>query len=287
MASGGAVGRPRCKTCAESRIENYSYQVPSDKPLGKGPHYYGVELEVEANGGNVLKSAAITNRSIPETKNGPFAYLKKDGSVSDGFEIVTVPASLDYHREAWPDIIKKTHGKIKSWNTLTCGLHVHASRAPLTEEQIAKIVCFVNASFNRQFIFVIAGRRCDDYAKFFHKDMGNALTPIEKYEAVNLLHNATIEFRVFRGTVKIESLFKAIEFCDALIQFTKDASLAVCMKRSRFIKFVHNKADNYPHLEAFIQAKWFGRETEDTKKFGYKPNKIKDVGERRKTDTEE
>lgn len=275
----------RCHNCSLGRVESYNFEVPSMIKLGRGPQYFGVELEVESRGSANFKSIVATMKKIVDG----FAILKHDGSLSNGFEIATIPASLDVQIEKWSSVLTDPIMKnLKSWNTPTCGLHVHASRSPLTSLHISKIVCFVNASYNRRFIFVMAGRNAEDWAKFKYKTMDNALNHESKYEAVNLMHSNTIEFRIFRGTTKKESVFKAIEFCAALIAFTKSTkNLNDCMKHSRFTAFVHKHENKYPHLEAYIQAKWLGKMTDNTEKFGYKPIKIREVKPPQDSDIDE
>jgi hypothetical protein len=262
-----------CEGCSIGRIENYSSRV-DNTPIGRGPHFKGVELEVEVSGDCSIYASRV-KKSLKE-----FVLIKRDGSLSNGFEIVTRPASMSEHVKRWTKFFEDVPLKgMKSWSTSSCGLHIHCSRAPLTPEQIARIVCFINASWNRRFMFVIAGRSGEGFSKYKNKkyEPGTPPPPIEKYEAVNLLHNDTIEFRIFKGTLKKESLFKAIEFTDALIHFTaEEEKPESALRRTRFIAYVNSNKKKYPHLWAFIEAKWFGRSNELTEEYGYKPIRMRD-----------
>lgn len=57
-------------------------------------------------------------------------YIKSDGSIDDGFEIVSHPMTLDYHQHDmdWEAVL---HEAIKmgyrSHQTSTCGLHIHVN----------------------------------------------------------------------------------------------------------------------------------------------------------------
>lgn len=87
---------PYCEPCFEDfddEIEEYSYK-PEPIFYGKGKRYLGVELEVD-NGGKVDSNA----ESIKEVANyhEEHVYIKSDGSLDDGFEIVSHPMTLDYH----------------------------------------------------------------------------------------------------------------------------------------------------------------------------------------------
>ena len=259
-----------CQGCCDSEndcrvIRDYSTDVDLNFH-GKGPYYFGVELEIESPK-NREENAERVNSLVSD-----FAILKDDGSLDNGFEIVTEPATLEKQIELWQPFFDKHPAGLKSFETSSCGLHVHCSRKPLSELTIAKIVCFVNASHNRNFMEIIAGRPAGKWAKYHAKRMadGNKLNP-ERYEAVNLQNSNSIEFRIFKGTLKKESVFKAIEFCAALIKFSLPAnrSLKDSISRVQFCEFVKRNRKDYPHLAAFISAKWNGVETRASANFKF------------------
>jgi hypothetical protein len=131
----------------------------------------------------------------------------------------------------------------------------------------------VNAYHNRRFIATIAGRPSTGYAKISPKKLATAAQRNgDRYEAVNLQNSNTIEFRLFKGTLKGESVYKALEFCDAIIAYCGCATRTVKDSQSRvkFIEFVKENAKSYPHLHAFIEARWFGRESKETIKYGFR-----------------
>lgn len=79
---------PYCNSCYDDfndEIEEYSYK-PDPVFYGDGNRYLGVELEVDCGGkddDNASKLKEIAN-SIHE-----HIYIKSDGSIDDGFEIVS------------------------------------------------------------------------------------------------------------------------------------------------------------------------------------------------------
>ena len=107
-------------------------------------------MELEIDEGGEVKSKA---RSLLETANreGEYLYIKHDGSLDDGLELVTHPMSLDFqlHRVPWAEICGKAVelGYI-SHQASTCGLHVHVSRAAFGETEaqqdaaIARVLYF-------------------------------------------------------------------------------------------------------------------------------------------------
>jgi hypothetical protein len=255
-------------------VANYEDDILSDDggkprltPWGEGKQFYGVELEVELRDSDDLETEVSQVRS----QLGEYAICKGDGSLDNGFEICTSPASLDFHREKlWTKFFSTRHGGLRIMDS--CGLHVHASRAPLSELTIAKIVCFANARRNALFMTIIAGRSASTYAKYKEKHIKTAAKKSgDRYEAVNLQPEKTIEFRLFKSTTKQPNLFKALEFCDALIKFCSPAgrSITDCLSRTKFCAYVKTHKRSYPHLHAFIAASWLGQNNKAAVEYGF------------------
>ena len=257
----------RCQDCSGGEsdlIQSYS----TDAPLvfrGKGKQFFGVELEVEAN--DIPECAERVHDKV-----GEFAILKEDGSLKTGFEIVTSPCTIEEHKKLWLPFFESGKRGLTSFDTKTCGLHVHASREPLSELTVAKIVVFVNSQANRPLMELIAGRTSGRWAEYKDKKLGTAnKINLERYEAVNLKNSATIEFRIFKGTLKKESFFKAIEFCDSIIKFCSPANrtLGDAISGKIFVDYVIANKGEFPHLAAFLSAKLLKIETKESKQFGF------------------
>jgi hypothetical protein len=157
-------------------------------------------------------------------------------------ELVTHPMSLEYHKQfCWEDIIKKAiYLGYRSHQTSTCGLHVHVNRSCLgdsreeQDEVIARILYFIEHHWNEMLKF----SRRSEYsmnrwsARYGYEKTGREILDKAKkgnngrYAAVNLMNWATIEFRLFRGTLKYNTLIAAIELvnaiCDLAISLTDD-----------------------------------------------------------------
>ena len=118
--------------------------------------------------------------------------LKGDGSLSNGFEIVTAPATLNAHKKYWKpffDSGDEAINHLKSWNTDTSGIHVHISKSALSQSNIGKILVFINDVKNEDFINHIAGRSSNQWAKKSPKKISDGTrTDTDKYEAVNTSH---------------------------------------------------------------------------------------------------
>ena len=233
--------------------------------------FLGIEIEVEAKEGEEDIKARTVLASDPS-----FFVIKHDGSLRNGFEIVTAPASLSVHKDKLRKLLQgKAVRGLSSWNTGTCGLHVHISRAPLSPLTIAKVVKFINSSRTRHNITSLAGRktahglyRTQDYARLAVKDwydVGKKYVKYNKdeylcgrsfrYQAVNLTNEHTIEIRIFRGTLSYDHIMANLEFCDAVVRWAMNVSARETENWSSFWSFAKENSKRYSHFLAFMRKK--------------------------------
>lgn len=232
-----------CASCAEEHrgpIQPYSYK-PVPVFFG-GNAGYGVELEIDEGDYKQEAAAAIAEAG------GDHIYLKEDGSLSSaGIEIVSHPATLEYHLNnfPWSEIcrVALSYG-YRSHDTDTCGLHVHASRSlfgiSLMEQDltIAKIMLLFDRwydSYTVQFARrnLMKMRRWADKpdADIQPEDDNNTAinkakkTSNHRYKAINLCNTHTVEFRIFRGTLKANTILASIQWIDTLIKYCRQAQL--------------------------------------------------------------
>lgn len=202
--------------------------------------HFGVELEVECPRGDRngtaknIKKWFDTNRD----ENEQLLY-EEDGSLSCGFEMITNPMGLDKHREIWKWLEQKELvAPLRSHNTSTCGLHVHVSKAGLSNLTISKAVCFVNNPSNEALIKAIARRYGSGYCRAKHVTIGKGAKCGDKYEMINLGKRHTMEFRIFRGTLNYSAIQAAIEFTNAVINFSASTSVEE-LSELNFLKFIY------------------------------------------------
>ena len=235
---------PLCYDChthvrRNKMIEDYYYK-PEPLFRGNGPRYFGVELEIDKGGYDHDHAGTIRDMANTEEEH---LYIKQDGSLEDGFELVTHPMTLDYHqhRMPWKEIMKEALNLgYLSHKTATCGLHIHVNRDSLgdnrdeQEEVISRILYFVEHHWNEMLKF----SRRSEYsinrwaARYGYENSPKAIMEKAKkgnygrYAAVNLCNYHTVEFRLFRGTLKHNTLIAAIELvnriCDAAMYNTDE-----------------------------------------------------------------
>lgn len=233
---------PLCHTCnsrslVQRGIQDYYYK-PDPIFYGKGNRYMGVELEIDDGGessSNAKELLSIANRSHEHI------YCKHDGSLEEGFEIVTHPMTLDYHREgmAWADILHKAVAMgYKSHQAGTCGLHVHVNRNAFgnTEDEqeacIARVLYFFEKHWEELLKFSRRTQRQLDRwaARYGYKEQPREILEHAKkgyhggrYTCVNLQNDSTIEFRMFRGTLKLNTLIATLQLVDRICE------VAICL----------------------------------------------------------
>ncbi len=207
-------------------------------PDNSNPLYMGVELEVDE--GNDEECVA---RDYDEGE----IYCKHDGSLSDGFEIVSHPMTLEAHKEFdWRGLMETCldHG-YSSHEAGTCGLHVHVNRNYFgddysTSDLAAAKMILIFSRFWDNFI-VPFSRRNRDQLHWAQKPT-DAMIPVkgdtaedildkisiverDRYRAINVRNRGTIEFRVFRGTLKHSTFIATLEFVAGLCEWVKSHSL--------------------------------------------------------------
>ena len=157
---------PYCDNCFERQSRNgiheYHYK-PKPYFYGEGNRFFGIELEIDGageNGSNARKLLEIGN-----IEDNLF-YCKRDGSLDEGFEIVTHPMTLQFHQNSmpWDEIMHKAiRMGYYSHQANTCGLHIHVNRDSLgstleqQEDSIARANQRIKKSTEEVFADTVVG----------------------------------------------------------------------------------------------------------------------------------
>jgi hypothetical protein len=251
-----------CHHCLDAtfKIHNYSTRVESMlkfKATKVRPNtvYLGCELEYETNNRNRAQLA------VGKLMHG-HALMKSDGSIRNGFEIVTCPATLDIHL----DIFKKFYDKIPPDLKIekNVGMHVHISRKPLSQLTLGKMTEFLNRPENKLFIGFIAGRIDNQYARM---DSGRNVTYAwrnknggDRYNALNLNNQNTVEVRLFATPMNYKEFASRLQFVQALVDYCMPAQSNESLKKQThyeaFIGWLSNRKRMFPelsyHLKEFV-----------------------------------
>lgn len=194
---------------------------------------FGCELEVQVRSGNVNAACGKVHDILnPNGDVGEYCFFERDGSIGTGFEIVTQPAGLDIHRAKFDAFLNNDDAKrgLRSHEGGACGFHVHVGRQYVTQSQIYRIQSFLNDVRNESLIRAVARRYENGFSKF--KPQMAKFTPHgkntgDRYEALNVQNSETIEFRIFRGSLRYESIIAALEFVNATLTFCTPGVTAI------------------------------------------------------------
>ena len=251
------------RICKNAAIHEYGYK-PEPVFYGDSNRYFGVELEIDGAGKDDDYAEELLDIG---NMHDDCIYIKTDGSLDDGMEIVTHPMSLEYHKDfCWEDIM---HHAVRlgyrSHQTSTCGLHIHVNRDSLGEsreeqdEVISRVLYFVEHHWNEMLKF----SRRSEYAmnrwaaRYGYENSPKAIMDKAKknygrYVAVNLCNYHTIEFRLFRGTLKYNTLIATLELvnriCDIALSYTDDE-----MSKLSWSEFV--SGINEPELIQYLKER--------------------------------
>jgi hypothetical protein len=236
--------------------------------------HLGVELEIDL-GGEDHRNADIVSSIIGHEHN----YVMHDGSLDSGFEIATMPMTLDYMHSIGDNFkdafaIARNLG-YKSHDTNSCGLHIHFDRsffgrnrntqntkaAYLTlimERNWEKFIKFSRRNYTRVEQWankkdlvkdIYADDTEEDLADKFHDKYGNG----DKYVALNTNHSNTYELRIFRGTLKYETFMATAQFVDNLVRVAKDCPNLAKAQQITFADIISYKS--YPELDAYVNER--------------------------------
>lgn len=254
----------RCINCLPNLIHDYMYKpdailynTNSDKIATP---YFGIELEVEMKPEQKKLMHVIAARFQKDIDK--LAYLKKDSSIANGFEIVSHPMTLNFwntNADAFWNALKKLTKHCESWSVDNCGIHVHVGRTTFeSNAHIAKFMAFINN--NRLFSAFIAERYNAKQAPFMDLtnsttalNIASCTTPIDRHTAVNVQKTLpTVEVRIFKGNMRKRKIMKNIEFVHAVQSYTKKATFED-MAVKDFIAFVAGEQITYPNLYSYIK----------------------------------
>jgi len=274
-----------CPSCSidDDLIRDYLYKPSPHFHPDESDLYFGVELETDAYPNQSEAAEALYKLSTDEE----LFYMKEDGSLRNGIEIVTHPCSLEYHQFRFPwqkivDTVREHEGV--SHNGEHCGLHVHFSRgyfgSPGSREEELALLKFMFMFEKYWGNLVKFSRRTENQlsrwaAKYRDPETNGdpAFNPtntpdgIDKVKkaksyaghgcATNLNGNygATIEIRLFRGTLNLTSLLACIELTDFLARTakTRSANSLYRMGWKQLVKSISQT--KYPNLIEYLKRR--------------------------------
>ena len=271
-----------CNGCYEEhytneRINSYDYKPMPVFYQGKNQQqgkyfkargvYFGIELEIAHDNVDSLIY------DVPEMVDNDKFYLKEDGSI-EGVELVTHPLTYNAIKETnFKKLLKQiADADGSSHNAGNCGLHIHVSKNKVPTTSWWKIIYFfqecsdfINKFSRRNDRGYCHSRETSEYG--FNREKGILLDDYKrypnspnKYSEINTT-SKTVEFRVYRGTLKYQTFLASVQFTKAIIEFCNDHGIVYMgslsspsMLWSEFISYI-SKNNNYGHLVKYLKKK--------------------------------
>lgn len=248
-------GYSYCESCWEGEeddhvIKSYSYK-PSEyvysKMCWENTMYLGIELEVECGSDRAEDKALLVTEWLARHGHGEKVYIKKDSSLSNGFEIVFHPITLQALHKKFPMKAFLTYLqslKLTSHKTGSCGLHVHLSRGKMKEKDVykGKIFFFKCEEYLKKF-----GARRDNKSSMNDEDIFNfckfdKYMPLNgteqeygRYHALNSCNSKTLEIRLFRGCLVYERFQASLQFSDCFGEYIQKIGMSEFNKANHLI----------------------------------------------------
>lgn len=261
--------------CAEREAEVHDYSYKPDPIFHKVKDderlFFGMEIEVESPNEDYDTRRDASEYASEILESSELAYLKSDGSLSCGFEIVTHPMSHDFFKnQAKPfwDVVGSLRNEwnMKSWSARSAGLHIHISRAGFNNG--SHMHRFLQLVYdNEDFYSRIAGRRSERWAKFddivqwndarqehirtFKHKLDNRQNS-DRYSAINTQNRHTLEMRIFRSTLNADTIKSMLDLAHASVEYTRRLSVIDIRNGAlsciNLIQYIHDNKDTYEHL---------------------------------------
>lgn len=218
----------------------YSNEEKESTDRNKVP-YVGIELEIQG-----MERNHFCRNMVKKYKNEMF-YLKEDGSISDkeGVEIVSMPMTYNYiinELDSWRNVFDNLHYYDMN-NVFNCGLHFHIDRTYCNKPSFAATIDYIVNHFSTYFVEIGGRDFNDNYCKKIDKSNEDWGTRnFNRYCAVNLENQNTIELRFCKATDDWQTFANRVKMCFGIIYFAKKFSLKdiASWNKSQFIRNFNN-----------------------------------------------
>lgn len=268
-----------CETCKFLRAEdslirrsvvnNYSYSpgVWTPKSARNDPFHYhmGVELETDQTGYNIGNSEAASMK-----RPARFWIAKSDSSVS-GPEFVSYPATLTYWRNNIEEISEMfkmlVHAGYRSHDGGAAGMHINVSQNAFDDAgHFARFLHLIYRSHRwsllmsqrsgsqvRRWASLDACVNTQSISSLAEGIYNRASFYTNKYSAVNVpAGQGRIEFRLPRGTLRVDRFFKNLEWTVGMTEYTRQYDAMSDAIPEQFMSWVSENNVRYPYLDSFI-----------------------------------
>lgn len=253
-------------------VHNYSYKPREWRKLSlphdEFPYHMGVELETSTNprSESVLWQESAVGLRRPKS----LWFAKYDASVT-GPEFVSHPATLPYWHDKAAELTEMfqllIHAGYRSHNGGQAGMHVNISKSAFADIQhLHRFLTFLYVNMEWS---LVMSQRTDGQASEWaamrpytldlaDRMLGYRYSPTGKYSVVHAPdYTDRLEFRLPRGTLRLDRFYKNLEWTAALIAFTRlnDYAAHNELYPTAFTSWVFDFPMVYENLRMFLLEK--------------------------------
>ena len=215
--------------------------------------FMGLEFEMENIIGH-YGTGEIAN-IFTDAYNDSQLMLKHDGSINDGFELVSQPHTLDAFMHHFPwDLVREAQAKgMRGWDVghREIGIHIHINRkAFYTKPEHTRRNASPHLMGFMYFIYKnvpsikrIAGRNVqyghmhEDYLSEAYSICRHGDNQYRRTLGINVQNNDTVELRMFRSTMRVERIQAYLQFVEAAVRYTQTDRVTKMRDRFNFRQF--------------------------------------------------
>lgn len=241
-------GEKMCYVCKREKESLYTrvcdyHDHKDEQPIffslesnSTSPLFLGIELEVDYKDQYASSDHDENAFNAMQLFPKKFIYCEEDGSLNNGFELITQPATVEYHKSIMRTYKKAfrqlVSNKYRSHNTSTCGLHIHFNRSFFEKDEnlyVERLLSFTDKYWDNMVKFSRRKMRgLNNYAAKYSKAPKEVVADMvkghsDRYRAINLSNEDTIEFRIFRGTLNTNTFFATIELVESIVNAVVNA----------------------------------------------------------------
>lgn len=217
--------------------------TPKNATNDTSTRYFGIELETELRTlNNVAEYTTALHRLMnPSDRDFELIKFERDGSLSNGVEIITQPMSIAYIIEN-KDKFKEMLALIDSMGATShdngrCGMHIHVSKSEINDNTHSNLwlifECFYKelTMFSRRTSMSWCNFMCNtlrnNHINYIDKDYIDHNKPMgnDHHSAINNGNSNTTEIRIFRGTTNFQTFMANIQLVDNLVSIAREDNI--------------------------------------------------------------
>lgn len=215
--------------------------------------FMGLEFEME-NISHRRRTNDIADLFRPAYESNQL-MLKHDGSISDGFELVSQPHSLDAFMQHFPwHLIQEAQSQgMRGWDVghREIGIHIHVNRGAFytrhdhrrnnASPHLLGFMTFIYK--NVPSIKRIAGRNVqyghmsEAYLDEAYDICRHGRMQSRRTLGINVQNNDTVELRMFRSTMRVDRVKAYLQFVEAAVRYTQTDRVSKMRDRFNFRQF--------------------------------------------------